>query len=136
MTGIPTDGAIVSSFPLGLSRSSLPPKYARLFGGNFLVLDLDIKPESLPPKPPGEQGEGSFIDVGFGDNRRTFAGVHRFEVLRDVGAEKGEEVTILYSHMSCNPTVKDAKFPEFIFNFHKFYALTLFRDGVAEVLRN
>ncbi len=85
--------------------------------------------------------KGSYIDVAFGDDRKTFAGCHRFEVLHrfEKGDEEEEEdeggVEIVYSHLSCNPTVKEATFPKMIFDFHKFYAMQLFRDGIAEVLR-
>ena len=135
---IPENGVLVSSFPLGLSRTSLPAKNSRLFGGNFVVLDVDIKSGSTDSTPVQDLEPGSHIDVGFGDSRTSFAGAHRFEILREV--EEGEEevggVTILYSHLSCNPIVKEARFPAFVFNFHKYYALTLFRDGIAEVLRS
>ncbi len=68
--------------------------------------------------------------------------MHRFEVSRvskstedDSGKEDGT-VELCYSSMSCNPTKNGLPFPEFLFGFHKFYAQCLFRDGVAEVLRN
>lgn len=83
-------------------------------------------------------GKASYIDVAFGDDRKTFAGCHRFEVLRQPSEKEEQEeggVTIVYSHLSCNPTVKEATFPKLFFDFHKFYAMHLFRDGIREVLR-
>jgi hypothetical protein len=108
-----------------------------LFGGNFMVLDVGLKSDADPSKGMDPTLEDSFVEVGFGDNRRRFAGLHRFEVSRDVEKETGEYagITICYSSISCHPTVNKPVFPKFLFGFHKFYAMCLFRDGIAEVLK-
>jgi hypothetical protein len=105
-----------------------------------VVLDHHLN----PPSPLGEEGQSpSFIEIGFGDNRKGFAGMHRFEVSRvsnlsKAGGEEGEDgaVELWYSSISCNPTVNKLPFPGWVFSFHKFYAQCLFKDGVVEVLRN
>ena len=63
--------------------------------------------------------------------------MHRFEVSRtpnDDGKEDGG-VTVCFSSLSCNPTVNKIPFPKWVFVFHRFYARSLFRDGIREVLR-
>ena len=136
--GVPMDGPQLLD-PNDISRSKIPEKFTVLLNGNFMVLDSYLR--------NGEEGEGempSFIEIGFGDNRKGFAGMHRFEVLRDVKSMKeegqeagGEEgVQLWYSSISCNPTENKLPFPGWVFNFHEFYAQCLFRDGVAGVLRN
>jgi hypothetical protein len=123
--------------PLELSREKLPEKGTVLLGGNFMVLDKYVKKE-------GEEEGLSFVEIGFGDNRKGFAGLHRFEVetIRDGergGEEDGEEekggVQLWYSSISCHPTRNKLPLPAWTFRFHEFYAQSLFRDGVAEVLR-
>lgn len=74
----------------------------------------------------------SYVDVAFGDDRRGFAGFHRFEIIR----EKEAGVTIWFSSMSCNPTSDKAPFPGFVAVFHEIYAERLFWDGIRGVLRD
>jgi hypothetical protein len=134
--GVDTEGRIISS-PSELSCTSLPPRYTMLFGGNFMVLDVGLKSDADSSKETDPTLKESFLEVGFGDNRRGFAGLHRFEVSHDVEKETSEHagITICYSSISCNPTVNKPLFPKFVFGFHKFYAMCLFRDGIAEVLK-
>ena len=77
----------------------------------------------------------SYVEIGFGDNRKTFAGLHRFEVSR---ADDGEDdyLTIWYSSISCNPSVNETVLPHWVWKFHKWYAMVLFRDGIREVLKS
>jgi len=126
MAGIEPNGPTLSS--LGdFSSTELPPRHTLLFGGSFIVLDHQITP---PSKNNPDNTPPSFLEIGFGDNRMQFAGLHRFEVTRsrDGGA------TICFSSFSCNPTVNKAPFPKWILRFHLFYAQCLFRDGIREVL--
>jgi len=140
----------------GLSKTKLLPKGTLLFGGNFLILDIHISPnsvisasKSLPELAPAsvfepsrlvsnklEDPNISYIDVGFGSNERDFSGVHRFEVKRHPAAqeERKEEVTICFSSMSCNPSSNKPPFPNAIFKFHCWYAMSLFRDGIEGVI--
>jgi hypothetical protein len=124
--------------PSELSRETLPPVHSLLFGGNFIVLHINLKQDT------GKSGDGmltqnnvSYIDIGFGDGRKTFAGFHRFEVTRENSGseERKSDVSICYSTMACNPTTTKAPTPKFTYTFHKLYAWTLFCDGVAGVLR-
>jgi hypothetical protein len=123
--------------PAAISPTQLPEKFTVLLNGNFMVFDKHVN----SPHSSGEGNESlSFIEIGFGDNRKGFAGMHRFELSRNVeggdGDEKEGEVRLWYSSLSCNPTVNKLPFPSWIFGFHTFYAQCLFRDGIAEILRN
>jgi hypothetical protein len=89
-----------------------------------------------PSLAPQSTATPSFLEVGFGDNRKQFAGLHRFEVLRDAPEKEGDGVTICFSSLSCNPTVDTIPFSTWVFDFHKLYAQSLFRDGIREVLRD
>jgi hypothetical protein len=125
--GIEPQGSTLSS----LSDFTLPPRHTLLFEGNFLVLDhhiINAKAESINSSP-------SFLEVGFGDNRKEFAGLHRFEVSRDEDLVVDGGATVCFSSLSCNPTVNKVPFSKWGFEFHKFYAQCLFRDGIREVLR-
>lgn len=123
-----------------------------MFGGNFMTVEFSIRSESEQRKDMISEVEmereetGSFIDVAFGDSRNTFAGCHRFEVLRLGRNENLEEVklreevdesevSIVYSSFACNPRVGEAKFPQWLHGFHLLYARLLFWDGIKEVLR-
>lgn len=128
-----------------LSKMKLPEKGTVLFGGNFMVLDVHIS----PPSPLLEESYVdisyndpviSYIDIGFGDNRRNFAGLHRFEIQHHGKKEGGEgmeeeEVTIWFSSMSCNPSVDRPPFPKWVFGFHIWYSMCLFKDGIEQVIR-
>jgi hypothetical protein len=149
-TGVPMNGKQILS-PSAIEREKLPEKGTVLLGGNFMVLDAQLKGRGKEDE--GWEGEGgeSFVEVGFGDDRMGFAGMHRFEVLRlsdstdgkgeEVGGENGGEgkegggVQLWYSSVSCNPRENKLPFPKWVFGFHEFYAQCLFRDGVREVLR-
>ncbi|KAH8769412.1 hypothetical protein F5882DRAFT_184096 [Hyaloscypha sp. PMI_1271] len=149
-TGVPMNGKQILS-PSAIEMEKLPEKGTVLLGGNFMVLDAQLKGRAKEDE--GWEGEGgeSFVEVGFGDDRKGFAGMHRFEVLRlsdstdgkgeEVGGENGGEgkegggVQLWYSSVSCNPRENKLPFPKWVFGFHEFYAQCLFRDGVREVLR-
>jgi hypothetical protein len=94
-----------------------------------MVLDANIKSQdtSSDEKSSSEQ---SYVEIGFGDDRKNFAGMHRFEVSRP-----GKEmVQISFSSVSVNPSMDQAPFSNLVFVFHKFYAQSLFRDAIREVL--
>ena len=90
--------------------------------------DAALNPQSLPAP--------SFLEIGFGDNRKQFAGMHRFEVSHDTNSagKRTGGATVCFSSLSCNPTVNKVPFPMWMFDFHTFYAQCLFRDGIREVL--
>ncbi|GME43725.1 hypothetical protein NCS57_00863800 [Neofusicoccum parvum] len=106
--------------PSSLSPTTLPAKNTVLFG-TFQVLDVKIE----------ERGDGeteSFVDVGFGLDSIAFAGVHRFAVVR-----REKEVDLVYEDMCCNPVVDKPLRLGGLHEFHKVYAMLLFREGVADV---
>lgn len=90
--------------------------------GVFQVLDIHIAEKD---------GQQSYIDFGFGNDATGFAGVHRFAVVR----RSRESVEVHAQHVSCNPTVNKALGPQWLFVFHKWYAYTLFKEGVSEIVR-
>jgi len=129
-SGVSTNGPIMNS-PSELDRMKLPGKGTVLFGGNFYVLDVHLKQTS--------QENDSFVDVAFGDNRKGFCGLHRFQVTRDISEDWKEwegvgAVNIEYSSISCNPSENKTVFSNWVCLFHKWYAMVLFRDGIREVL--
>ncbi|TGO32530.1 hypothetical protein BHYA_0309g00080 [Botrytis hyacinthi] len=105
-----------------LSGKTLPQKYSLLFGGNFMVLYTkteDSKPRDCP----------SCVEIGYGDDRKQFSGMHSFELIHG-----RDGAVIWYSSVSCNPTINKRPFPSWVFAFHRWYARTLFMDGIAAVL--
>lgn len=134
-TGVPTDGPQLLS-PSELSAAKLPEKYSKLFHGNFMVLDRSISEEGSKYLygSKSENSASSFVDVAFGDDRRGFAGLHRLEVSRDDNMEQ-RGVTLCYSSIACNPSKNVLPFPDFVFAFHRWYGMCLFRDGVEMILR-
>jgi hypothetical protein len=103
-----------------------------------MVLDISLKPSG--GKTVNESQPlltDSYIDIGFGDDRSGFAAFHRFEVTREIDetGSDGGGATICYSTIACNPTVDKSPAPRFTYAFYKFYALTLFRDGIAGLLQ-
>ncbi|OCL13602.1 hypothetical protein AOQ84DRAFT_359619 [Glonium stellatum] len=124
-----------------LSGTTLPTKHSMLFGGNFMVLDINLKPRASPVDYLASAAPNvvSYIEIGFGDDRKSFAGFHRFEVTHNtkMAADKGGDAGVVtsYSTSCCNLSRNQAPFPQFVFTFHKLYALGLFRDGITEVLR-
>lgn len=133
-TTAPSDGPRFSS-PSELSKTRLPEKYSKLFHDNFMILDRSIGDRSskLVSGPTSETVVTSFVDIAFGDDRSSFAGLHRLEVSRDEDREQGG-VTLCYSSVACNPTNNVLPFPGFVFGFHRWYGMCLFRDGVKMVL--
>ncbi|KAF5873547.1 uncharacterized protein Bfra_005010 [Botrytis fragariae] len=126
MKFIPCGYSRISPGPIleleSLSDKTLPPKYSPLFGGNFMVLFTkteNIKPRDCP----------SCVEIGYGDDRKQFSGMHSFELIHE-----RDGATIWYSSVSCNPTINKRPFPDWAFAFHRWYARTLFRDGIAAVL--
>lgn len=85
----------------------------------------------------------SFIDVGYGSDKSSFSGVHRFSIERktvrdfkhNAAAPTHEDITIRMSCMTCNPLKERRAAPEFLMTFHKIYAMLLFREAVSEVLK-
>lgn len=131
--GIRANGPEILS-PRGISRTSLPEKSTRMLGGNAVVLESHVNPGSFTK----EASIPSFLEIGFGSDRGELAGMHRFELshdLKSIGVEEGA-VELWFSSVTCNPVVDKILFPTWAFGVYKLYARSLFRDGVAEVLKS
>ena len=94
--------------------------------------------QGIPDTTPNR----SYIDFAFGSDSAFIAGVHRFSVLRN-GGNAGQDkkrdtpanVTIEFAHAGCNPKEDKQLKPEILQTLHLWYAMLLFREGVAEVLK-
>ncbi|RDW69754.1 hypothetical protein BP6252_08774 [Coleophoma cylindrospora] len=117
--------------PRQLLQMSLPPKSTVFLRGNFMLLDQHVSRGTQSPME-----ESSYVDIAFGDDRKRFAGFHRFEIMREGKPESSSGATIWYSCIACNPSVDRYPFPGWTFTLHKFYAIHLFRDGIAEILKD
>jgi hypothetical protein len=100
--------------PEEISRDKILP-VGTIFYGGFQILASHITQNLSGEKlssPEEEERTGSYVDVGFGSDLASFAGAHRFEVLR-VGnkdkedGEDREEVVLRLSHFRCNPSVNE-----------------------------
>lgn len=119
-----------------------------------MILDVHIRPQSdspilaSSPKAHEEDSQSytdigygdpviSYVDVAFGSDRQNFSGMHRFEIRHHLAKEEGreDELTICYSSMSCNPSINKPPFPRWVFWFHCWYGMCLFRDGIEAVIR-
>lgn len=114
--------------PAQLSTHALPPLHALLFGA-FRLVHVRLG------------GRESHVDFAFGADGGAIAGVHRFEVF-DVEGGGGEvqnggyrEVVVRFSHAGCNPREDKPLGPAVVQTLHLWYAMLLFREGVAEVGR-
>lgn len=99
-----------------------------------MVLDHHISLASDQNSLGGE----SFLEVGYGDDRNSFSGMKRWSVERRLGEDGEKAVVITDSSLACNPSVNRPIAPwaprRLVRDFHNYYALCLFRDGVREVL--
>jgi hypothetical protein len=122
-----------------LSAHELPPLQALLFGV-FRVVDFHIEPQA---NQETSRQTYSYIDFAFGSDDGYIAGVHRFSVSRnDLSKEETEQdadstasATIEFAHAGCNPRDNKPLKPEILQSLHMLYAMLLFREGVAEVLK-
>ncbi|KAF1845097.1 uncharacterized protein K460DRAFT_405372 [Cucurbitaria berberidis CBS 394.84] len=122
-----------------LSRETVPPLHSVLFGV-FRVADCHFQSPGDEKYPELSQGGSySYIDVAFGSEKGPIAGVHRFSVTRDGRVKedggKNESVTIEFAHVGCNPKENKPLKPDFVQTLHLWYAMLLFREGVAEVMK-
>lgn len=111
-----------------LQGDDLPALETHLFGA-FKVAHLDLH----APQPGALQTTTSTVDFVFGSDTRGFSGVHRFSVIRD--AATPHTARIECAHVTCNPLVNRSLGPDFLFAFHKFYSMLLFRESIGEVMR-
>jgi hypothetical protein len=120
---------------------ALPPLHTVLFGA-FQVAHVELaEPTASSSEKIEQDSSSSSVDIVFGSDTAQFAGVHRFSILRDGDGDGSRRrrdnsvVQVHYAHISCNPTVNKPLKPDIMFPLHKLYAMWLFREGVAEVMR-
>ncbi|RDL32019.1 uncharacterized protein BP5553_09421 [Venustampulla echinocandica] len=115
-----------------IPKTTLVPIEDVLFG-SFKVIDAKIKSTS-DPSP-------SYVDFGFGSDSASFAGCHRFCVIRnpeetkDGPSEADSGVEIRLEHFRCNPVKNVDSWAEYIPWLHYWYAKLLFADGIRSLLR-
>jgi len=122
-------------------------KPGTIYFGAFQVADRLVgdlqKAEHQQSKDEGDATQGnsidtseSYVDFVFGSDKGILRGVHRFSVLHDAlkaANSRTQEVVIRFSHTGCNP--KETKRLVALKKFHILYAMLLFREGLAEVLK-
>lgn len=133
-----------------LSRESVPQKYSLLFGA-FQVVDSSFPPASSPTgstvsdearlqkKEPTPDPNTSYIDFAFGSDDGYLAGVHRFIISRERKDGRDKEmglVTVEFAHTGHKPRTKEPLGSGLLQDLHMFYAMVLFREGVAEILKD
>lgn len=102
---------------------------------DFALVSKHIRTTSgLPP---------SYVDYGFGSDKRNFAGSHRFVVNRkDEGHGKdandkteGGSVELYVEGFCCNPMVNRGSWVEYMPWIHYWYGTLLWAEAVRAVLR-
>ncbi|KAF2853060.1 hypothetical protein T440DRAFT_505954 [Plenodomus tracheiphilus IPT5] len=111
-----------------LSNQTLSPLHALLFGA-FRVVDSKLSEAE------------SYIDFAFGSDSGGLVGVHRFSVSEDSQVPETplagmRSVRIEFAHSGCNPKENKPLGPEVLQTLHLWYAMLLFREGVAEVMKS
>lgn len=115
-----------------IPQTALVPVGDVLFG-SFKVTDASLK--STTDESP------SYVDFGFGSDLGSFAGCHRFAVIRnpknatDSLGEVENEVEVRLEHFRCNPMKDVDSWAEYITWFHRWYAHLLFAAGIRSLLR-
>ena len=120
-----------------LSAQKLPHPHSLLFG-SFRVVDCQAGSSTTQL----QSGAYSYIDFAFGSDDGFIAGVHRFSVasandelqIKD-DRDSTKTVTIEFAHSGCNPKENKPLKPDFLQTLHLWYAMLLFREGVAEVFK-
>lgn len=123
-----------------ISTTKLPPLHTILFG-TFQVIDYHIAEADSSAQLQSQRSQDSdmcsYIDVGFGSSRSSFAGLHRFSIRRNRNERSDEgEVEIEMSSLICNPTVDRLSMPAALMIFDRVYARLLFREAVSRILRS
>jgi hypothetical protein len=101
---------------------------------------VHIEHQATQQTPPHNQ---SYVDFVFGSDVGFIAGVHRFSVSQIGSNEESEERTadstancrIEFAHLGCNPKEDKPLKPDVLQTLHLWYAMLLFREGVAEVMK-
>ena len=107
------------------------PEVDSIFYGAFQVVDGKLE---------SDLEGGSYVDLAYGSSQRPFAGVHRFSLQHVDGQDAGDDgeggkIRLSMSCVTCNPLEDKRAGPEWSRTLHRTYAMLLFREGVAEVVR-
>lgn len=122
-----------------LPKHELPQLHSLLFG----VWRITDKHIEKPSSRNARSLQHSYVDLAFGADDFHIAGVHRFSVSRTPSDSKDEgttdentvNVNIEFAHTGCNPKKNERLKPDMLEGLHNWYAMLLFREGVAEVLK-
>ncbi|KAK1533313.1 hypothetical protein CPAR01_10021 [Colletotrichum paranaense] len=111
-----------------ISCKTLPPVHSVVFG-TFQVSHVKLIDSKESQAEPETE---SSVDFVFGKDISQFAGAHRFSIVRS--SENPARVKVVYESTACNPT-RNHHLSGILLQFHSFYAMLLFREGVSEILR-
>ena len=137
------------------SRQHLPRNHVLPLGsvlfGTFQVIDANTENNAFEDDANiKDEFAESYVDFGFGSDRSSFSGFHRLSVTRlqptdemigDIekpisNAESHSTlVKLTFSCFTCSPNQDKPMASGFLRTFHLTYAMLLFREGVASVLR-
>lgn len=89
---------------------------------------------------PSVSSTQSYVDYAFGSEDGLVAGVHRFTVFREAAGssrvdDDKENVTIEFACAAHSPKANSYFQSRMMSVFHVWYAKVLFREGVAEVMK-
>jgi hypothetical protein len=104
--------------------------------GTFQLLDKHISEST--------DSQMSYVDFGFGSDNYSFAGCHRFSIMRHQIASDSKsetepskpQIRISLEGFTCNPQTNKLPVPEIGKWFHALYARSLFANGVQAVLQS
>ncbi|KAK2768395.1 hypothetical protein FQN54_000250 [Arachnomyces sp. PD_36] len=156
-TGFQDDPSATTIWSLSdVPSTHLLPIGSTLFG-SFKVLDKSTLTTTEPPQ--STTASKSHVDYAYGSDTFTFAGCHRFVVIRDqppyptttttsttdAAADEEKEppdantshpqvITIQLQGFRCNPLQNKPSVLNFIETFHYIYAKALFANGMQAVL--
>jgi hypothetical protein len=120
--------------------SEILPEIDSVFFGAFQVVDKKLQDSSRSSGGEVATEAESYIDFAFGSSETSFSGVHRLSVARDLdkacaqGVES-DEIRLTMACVTCNPLKNRKVAPTWTWTFHRVYAMLLFREGVAEVVK-
>ncbi|KAK1485715.1 hypothetical protein CCUS01_03856 [Colletotrichum cuscutae] len=110
------------------SCETLPPVHSVVFG-TFQVGHVGLMDSKRSQAEPETE---SSVDFVFGKDISQFAGAHRFSIVRS--SENPARVRVVYESTACNPS-RNHHLSGILLQFHSFYAMLLFREGMSEILR-
>ncbi|KAK2608865.1 hypothetical protein QQS21_002578 [Conoideocrella luteorostrata] len=115
--------------------TGLPVLHSILWNA-FQVADISVSGDDALSSSTAREHS---IDIVYGSNRGEFAGCHRFTVQRiEAGVHEEDDdaetrVFVSMECITCNPMVNKPIAGDYLFKFHKLYALMLFREAVSSI---